>query len=84
MSKKAKKIPELVVTNPIWLWLFRHGVEDPNWGRRPIGQYALAVTIHELAGEINDVAMRNEIQGNAAKLLLDTAQTIVKESNSGD
>ena len=81
MNKKAGKIPELVVTNPIWLWMFRHGVEDPNWGRRPIDQHALAVTIHELAGKINDVEMSKQIQGSAAKLLLDTAQSIVKKSH---
>ena len=83
MSTKTE-LPALVVTNPIWLSLFRLGVEDLSWGRHPIDQHTLAVTIHELAGKITDVEMRKLIQGSAAKLLLDTAQNIVKESHSGN
>ena len=28
----------LVVTNPILLWLFKHGWEDPGWGRDDASQ----------------------------------------------
>ena len=84
MSIEATEIPQLVVRNPVWLWMFRHGVEDPNWGRRPIDQLTLAVAIHELAGQISDMDLRKQVQGGVAKLLLDAAQGIVEESHSGD
>lgn len=66
--------PILTVTNPILLWLFRHGWEDPEWGRTPAGQIAAASTIHELANLIDDVEMRKQIQVGAAKAIAATAE----------
>jgi hypothetical protein len=74
----------LVVTNPIWLALFGRGVEDPNWGRRPIDQHTIATTIHELAATIADAETRRQIQNSAARLMVNTVQDMIKESQSAD
>ena len=65
--------PILTVTNPILLWLFKHGWEDPNWGQSHVGQIAIASAIHELAGQINDADMRKQIQAGAAKSMAKVA-----------
>jgi hypothetical protein len=80
----SKKNPDLVVTNPIWLFLFRHGVEDPEWGKRPIDQHTIATTIHELAATITHGETRKQIQSSAARLMVNTAQEIIGEYQSGD
>jgi hypothetical protein len=64
----------LTVTNPILLWLFRHGWEDPEWGRTPAGQIAAANTIYELANLVEDVDVRKQIQVGAAKAIAVTAE----------
>ncbi|SEA63142.1 hypothetical protein SAMN05216411_11554 [Nitrosospira multiformis] len=84
MTIESTEIPELVTINPIWLWMFRHAIEDLNWGKRPIDQHTLAITIYELAGKIEDLEMRKQIQASAAKHLLNTAQYIARNSYSGD
>jgi hypothetical protein len=61
------KAPILTVTNPILLWLFQHGWEDPGWGHSHIGQVAIASAIHELANQIADVEARKQIQAVTAK-----------------
>jgi hypothetical protein len=77
-------VPMLVVTNPVWLWVFRRGWEDPNWGTRPIDQHAIATSIYELAETIADVDIRTQIQGSAARLMSDTMQNIVRGSQLRD
>jgi len=71
--------PILTVTNPILLWLFRHGWEDPEWGRTPAGQIAAASTIYELANLIDDVEMRKQIQVGAAKAIAVTAERMAAQ-----
>jgi hypothetical protein len=39
--------------------------EDPNWGRTPINQVLVGVTIRQLAEGLEDSSLRNQIQ-NAA------------------
>ncbi len=60
--------------NPVLLWLFRHGWEEPGWGRSPAGQVATALIIHELAGRITDDEMSRELKAVAGKIM---------ESNAG-
>jgi hypothetical protein len=79
----SKEMPTLVVTDPWLLWLFKHGWEDPDWGKRPTDQVTIAIAIHELATKIADEEMRKQIQGSAARLMVNTAQVVVKESQSG-
>ncbi len=80
----STEIPILVVTNPVWLSLFRRGVEDPGWGRRPIEQHAIAMAIHELAATIADEETRRQIQSSAARLIVNTAQNLVNEAQADD
>lgn len=63
MSKK----PVLEVTNPVLLWLFQHGWEDPEWGKSTIGQVVIATTIHELASHLADAELKTQIKSAAAK-----------------
>jgi hypothetical protein len=77
------QLPILVVTNPVWLQLFRHGVEDPDWGKRSIDQHSIAKTIFELASMITDAEVKREVQRASSALMLTTAQRIIKETESG-
>ncbi len=72
--------PVLTVTNPVLLWLFRHGWEDPDWGRRPMDQLTIALAIHDLAAKMEDEDTRKQIQRIAAKEVTKVAQIVVKES----
>lgn len=36
-------LPLAAVTNPILLWLFKHGWEDPDWGCLPVNQVAIGL-----------------------------------------
>jgi hypothetical protein len=71
--------PILTVTNPVLLWLFRHGWEDPGWGRTPVGQIAIASTVYELANQLGDAAVRKQIQAGAAKAMAITAERMAAE-----
>lgn len=64
-------VPALAVTNPIWLWLFKHGWEDPSWGRLPINQVALGLALHGIAERVAD----RRLQGELVKI----AQTMVTQ-----
>jgi len=75
-------VPTLAVLNPIWLWLFRHGFEDPGWGHRPAEQHALALVIHELAERVDDAEARAQIQYTAASVLLKNSEALVRQSTS--
>jgi hypothetical protein len=74
--------PFLVVTNPVWLKMFRLGWEDPNWGKRTIDQHAIALAIHEISSLITDEATRTELQRASSKMLLATSQRMIEESGS--
>jgi len=77
------KIPELVVTDPILLWLFNHGWEDPTWGQSEANQLTLALALHQLAGRFTDAGTRAAIQGAATKAVANLAQKIVAGSATG-
>jgi hypothetical protein len=79
MNPLQLQMPVLTVTNPILLWLFRHGWEDPDWGRTPVGQIAIATAIHEMAGQLADVELRRQIQTGAAKAMAATAERMAAE-----
>jgi hypothetical protein len=51
---KIKDTPTLAVTNPILLWLFAHGWEEPVG---PEGQIAVGLAIRELAKQVEDREM---------------------------
>lgn len=70
-------VPAKVVTNPILLWLFRHGWEDPTWGSTPVGRIAIASAIHELAGALGG-SMGKEIQAIAGKSIAESAKPLAK------
>lgn len=76
----SKELPVLVVTNPIWLDLFRRGVEDPGWGRHPIDQHAIAMAIHTLAGTIQNEEERGVMQKSALHLMQYTLNDLSRES----
>lgn len=67
----------LEVTNPILLWLFNHGWEDPTWGQTEANQLTLAVAINQLAGRITDAGTRTAIQTATAKSVANLSQKIV-------
>jgi hypothetical protein len=71
------RIPELVITDPILLWLFNHGWEDPVWGQTDANQLTLALALYQLAGRFTDAATRGAIQGAATKAVSLLSQKIV-------
>jgi hypothetical protein len=79
MNPLQFNLPLWTVTNPILLWLFRHGWEDPEWGRTPVGQVALATAIYDMAGQIGEVEVRRQIQGGAAKAMSMAAERMAAE-----
>lgn len=76
------EVPKLVVTNPVWLWMFRHGVEDNGWGRTPAGQHQLASALQELAAEVDNEAIRSELHSVTARLVLHQAQALVRDAET--
>ena len=76
----ARKLPVATVTNPVLLWLFRHGWEDPTWGRSSMDQITIGLAIHELAAKVSDRDAGKQIQSIAAKAVAKAAQIAVKES----
>ncbi len=71
--------PTLTVTNPLLLWLFKHGMEDHGWGQSPVGQIAVASAIHELANQITDTQIRKQIQAGAAKSMANVADKMASD-----
>jgi len=67
-SKHRFDISEmLVVTNPILLWLFKHGWEDPGWGRDDASQISILSALHALADQISDTELRAEVKKLSTK-----------------
>ena len=68
-------------TNPVLLWFWRHGGEDPDWGKliaSKIGQITTALTIYELAGDIVDEEIRQQIQFYATETVNKLAHEAMK------
>jgi hypothetical protein len=80
MHNLKADLPILAVTNPILLWLFKHGWEDPEWGHTVADQHIIALSIHSLASKISDADIRKQIQSAAARAVLQTAEEVVRES----
>lgn len=70
--------PVSVVTNPILLWLFKHGWEDPSWGHTPVNQAVLGLALHDLSARVADRALQEQIQTIAQKMVADNAQKITR------
>lgn len=77
MGNFQLRVPELVANDPILLWLFSHGWEDPSWGQSDANQLTLAVAINQLAGRFTDAGTRAAIQSATAKAVSGLAQKIV-------
>jgi hypothetical protein len=80
MHNVKSDLPILAVTNPILLWLFRHGWEDPDWGQSVADQHIIALAIHGLASKIADADTRKEIESAAARAVVKTAEQVAKAS----
>ena len=74
------RIPLLTVLDPRLLWLFSHGWEDPEWGKRTIDQHTIGIILHEIAGAINDPQVKKEIMTITSSFILSTSEQIVKDS----
>lgn len=73
---EVKDPPDFV--NPILLWLYRHGWEDPDWGTTINGQVILAATIHEMAGQIANETVRLDIQKVTARAIGELSRQLVE------
>jgi len=82
MDEKFRLNELLMVTNALWIALFRRGWEDPGWGRSPAGQIAVASAIHEAAKQIKDPEAQRQIQSIAAKTIAQAAGQL--ENGSSD
>ena len=78
MATSSVRVPQAAEINPILLWLFRHGWEDPSWGTRPSDQLTLALAIHELASHVTDATTRGEIHAATAKAVANLSKRIVE------
>jgi len=82
MDNIQVQLPILTVTNPILLWLFKHGWEDPSWGHIPINQVALGLALHDLSSRLSDRALREQVQAIAQKVVAENAQHVLKGSTT--
>ncbi|SUS05694.1 conserved hypothetical protein [uncultured Defluviicoccus sp.] len=78
MSEFVAHLPVATVTNPILLWLFKHGWEDPSWGHTPINQAALGLVLHDLSTKVANRALQEQIQTIAQQIVAENAKIIVK------
>lgn len=78
MDKFIVETPSLSVTNPILLWLFKHGWEDPNWGRLPTNQVALGLILNELSHRLANPALREQVASAAQKIVAENAQAALR------
>jgi len=78
MTDFIAHLPIAAVTNPILLWLFKHGWEDPDWGQMPINQVALGLVLHDLGNRLADRALQEQVKAIAQKVVAENAQRIAK------
>lgn len=78
MSDLVAHVPVSMVTNPILLWLFKHGWEDPTWGHLAINQAALGLILHDLGSKLADQELQKQVQAIAQKVVAENAQKAVK------
>jgi hypothetical protein len=74
------KLPAATITNPILLWLFKQGWEDPGWGQLPVNQVALGLILHDLGNKLADRALQEQVQDLAQKVIIENARSVAKQS----
>ncbi len=52
--------------------------EDPGWGRMPVNQLLIGLTIHELANGIEDAELRGQIHAAAEKAIAKNAHGVTR------
>lgn len=78
MADFTANIPVASVTNPILLWLFKHGWEDPSWGHIPTNQVALGLALHELSSRLANPELKDQLQHIAQKVVADNSQRALR------
>jgi hypothetical protein len=73
---KFESVGILEVINPLLLWFYQHGGEDPGWGRREEDQVAIASAVYGLAGQIAESKTRDKIKALAAKAMAEAANKL--------
>ncbi len=77
------RLPMLTVTNPVLLWLFKHGWEDPEWGRMPVNQVALGLVIQEIGTRLADPGAREQVLAIGARVIAENAKEIMQGKSVG-
>lgn len=78
MADFTANLPISTVTNPILLWLFKHGWEDPSWGHTPTNQVALGLALHELSARLANPELKEQVQRIAQKVVVDNGQRALR------
>jgi hypothetical protein len=78
MTDFIVKLPVATVTNPILLWLFKQGWEDPGWGHLPVNQVALGLILHDLSNKLADRDLQEQAQELAQKVIIGNACSVAK------
>jgi len=81
MADLIAKLPIASVTNPILLWLFKHGWEDPNWSHLPVNQVALGLVLHDLSNKLADRVLQEQVQELAQKVIIENARSVAKQGS---
>lgn len=79
MTDIIAKLPTASVTNPILLWLFKQGWEDPGWGHLPVNQVALGLILHDLGNKLSDRELQEQVLEIAEKVIATNACSVVKQ-----
>lgn len=79
MSTQVIRPPAETGVDPVMEWLFRHGWEDPGWGKSEVGQLTLTLVIHDLAGRFVNHATRDAIREITSKSVGEAAQRIIRK-----
>ena len=77
MNDILANLPGVTVTNPIFLWLFKQGWEDPGWGNLPVNQIALGLILHDLSNKLADRTLQNQLQEIAEQVISKNATKAV-------
>ena len=77
-SPSKSMIIEWMLKGELW----RMGVgEDPSWGQHPVDQIVINATILELANNIADQGVREQIQASVSKNMVDTMKRFENQPN---
>ncbi len=68
-------------TNPILLWLYKHGWESPEWGKRPANQVALGLALHDLIERVSNEKLKGQMQVLAQQVVAENAVLITKTAS---